>query len=191
MGFFVEVFHFSHDAPAIAAQLAVGAYNAVTGHDVHHRVGAHGLSDRTCRFRAMDSFGNVEVGGHLAGGNLQQVAPHVELEGSAVEMQAEVTNLVKALFEEPGGLFVQLHASVPKTGVWEMALEGLLGEPFEGCRHQEADPFGCGCDQHASSRRRLETVMDDQWFLLAQEFLLAHGLHPNATWHKSVHCQVI
>ena len=141
LDFLVEQLDLAGDIPAIAAEGPIGADDAMAGHQAHHRVGTDGLSYRTGRLGSPDPVGDILVGSHHADGNVQQVTPHLDLEGGAIQVEAELMDFLLPVAEQKEGLLVQGHGAVAYPGFGKMSLQGLHGFPLHGGRHQQADPF--------------------------------------------------
>ena len=70
-------------APAVAAQIAVGADHAVTRHDDRKAVVAVGATDGSRGARAVELVGELRVGRGVPVGDLQEPPLHCVLEGRA------------------------------------------------------------------------------------------------------------
>ncbi len=138
-GFLVEEFDLAGDVPAIAAEGAVGADNAVAWHNAHDGVGAHGLTNRTGGLRTMDTVGDILIGGHHADRDGKEILPHGQLEGCAIEMKAEARDFVVVLAEQLNGLAVDSDGAGTEAGLREMVFESPHGLPLHGGRHDETD----------------------------------------------------
>ena len=82
-------FSLARQAPAVAANGAVGPDHPVAGNEPRDRVAAHRGAHRAHGPRRTNGLGNVLVGGKPAGRNAQQRVPHLHLKVGAAHQQRQ------------------------------------------------------------------------------------------------------
>ena len=183
----VQELDFEGNTPAKAPERAVRADDAVTGHDMHHRIGAYRLTHRPGRFGTTYTVCNMLVGGHHAYGYVQQITPHLQLERGAIQVQAKTRHLVIATTEQQERLLVQRDGTATEARSGKMPPQRRLGFPLHRGGHQETDAFGGGGNQNTPEGGGVGAVADGEGLLLAQELLPRHRLNPDAAMFYVVH----
>ena len=118
----VEKFDFEGDIPVEARERTVRADNPVTGHNMHHRVGSHRLTDRPCCLGSAYPIGNMLVGGHHTDRDVKQIAPYFQLERGAIQVEAKTRHLVITMTEQQKRLLVQSHGTAAESRFGKMSL---------------------------------------------------------------------
>ena len=178
-GLLVKEFDLTVDAPAVTAQLAAGADDAMAGDEIHHRIAADSPTHRPCRLRQSDTAGDDQIGGDHTGWDVQQILPDSQLESGAPQVQIQSPGFFGFPLQQPNSFPMQLHLPTPEICVREMPFQLFDRFPAHLAGHKVADTLGSGGNQVTMGGYIDQTVVDGQPLLLAGKLAPRHRNYPN------------
>src|SRR5688572_11076648 len=138
----------ARETRGVAAQPAVGAHGAMTGHHQRDRVGAAGASHRAYRIGSADRPGDVLVCARFAARDAAQLVPHPALENGAADVEWDAREAFFTRDEVQDGLLSLRHRLFRKLRLAELLGKEALQPRGVIAELDRADAFVGSGDEH-------------------------------------------